>query len=218
MPRSSPTLHLPYPYNLLADVFAQDISTLRPSLPADVAVAVEYVLSRLPDREREMMRCRYMERMTLQAIGEAFGLTTERVRQILADVRFKLRHPSRSSILRNGIAGTIELAKQQGYNAGYSKGCEDGYAKGFAAAKAELAGKKHVERPYDSWPIEDLDLSVRAYNCLARANIRTVKQISVMTYDELYRLRNMGVQSLNEIVQKMAALGYDTSAMAKPGN
>ena len=218
MPRSSPTLQLPYPYNLLADVFAQDISTLRPTLPSDVAVAVEYVLSRLPDREREMMRCRFMERMTLQAIGEAFGLTTERVRQILSEVRFKLRHPSRSSILKNGIAGTIELAKQQGYDAGYVKGCEDGFAKGFAAAKAELAGEKHYERPSDAWPIEDLDLSVRAYNCLIRAHIRTVQQISVMTYDDLYRIRNMGLKSLTEIVQKMAALGYDTSAMEKPGN
>lgn len=216
MPRSSPTLQFPYPYNLLADVFAQDISTLRPSLPADIAVAVEYVLSRLPDREREMMRCRYMERMTLDAIGEAFGLTTERIRQLITKSIFFLRHPSRSGILKNGITGTIELAKQQGYDAGYVKGCEDGFAKGFAAAKAELAGEKHYERPSDAWPIEDLDLSVRAYNCLIRANIRTVQQISVMSYEDLYRLRNMGLKTLSEIVQKMAALGYDTSAMAKP--
>lgn len=217
MPRN-PTIDFPYPYNLLADVFAQDISTLRPSLPADVEIAVEYVLSRLPDREREILRCRYEVRMTLYTIGEAFGLTTERIRQILSEVRFKLRHPSRSSILKNGIAGTIELAKQQGYDAGYVKGCEDGFAKGFAAAKAELAGEKHYERPYDAWPIEDLDLSVRAYNCLIHANIRTVQQISVMTYNDLYRIRNMGLKSLREIVLKMAALGYDTSAMAKPGN
>lgn len=218
MSRKPPTLDFPYPYNLLADVFAQDMSTLRPSLPANVEIAVEYVLSRLPDREREILRCRYEVRMTLQTIGEAFGITTERVRQILSEVRFKLRHPSRSSILKNGIAGTIELVKQQGYDAGYVKGCEDGFAKGFAAAKAELAGDKHYERPSDAWSIEDLDLSVRAYNCLAHANIRTVQQISVMTYDDLYRLRNMGIKSLNEIVQKMADLGYDTSAMMKNKN
>ena len=208
-----PTLDLPYPYNLLTDVLSQAFT--EENAPADVAIAVEFVLLGLTEKERKILHSRYINRMTLQAIGEEMGVTYERIRQILSEVRFKLRHPSRSSILKNGIAGTIELAKQQGYDAGYVKGCEDGFAKGFAAAKAELAGEKHYERPSDAWPIEDLNLSVRAYNCLVRANIRTVQQISVMSYDDLYRIRNMGLKSLNEIVQKMADLGYDTSAMRK---
>lgn len=213
MPRN-PTLHLPYPYNLLADVFARgsDFS----DFPADVAVAVEYVLLQLTEREQTIVSHRYLERMTLRAIAEKHGLTTERIRQILTEAIFKIRHPSRSDILRRGISGILDLVRQQAFDAGYAKGYEEGYTKGFAQAKAAQTGTEYVERPYDSWPIEDLDLSVRAYNCLFRANIRTVQQISVMTYDELYRLRNMGIKSLNEIVQKMADLGYDTSAMAKP--
>lgn len=51
--------------------------------------------------------------------------------------------------------------------------------------------------------IEELDLSVRAYNCLKRAKIDTVEQLQQMTDDDLLRIRNMGTRTVEEIRQKV---------------
>ena len=55
--------------------------------------------------------------------------------------------------------------------------------------------------------IEDLDLSVRAYNCLKRANINTVYELIQRNEEEMMKVRNLGKKSLEEVEQKLAALG-----------
>lgn len=55
--------------------------------------------------------------------------------------------------------------------------------------------------------IEDLDLSVRSYNCLKRAGINTVGDLANMTEDELVKVRNLGRKSLDEIKKKLQELG-----------
>ena len=57
--------------------------------------------------------------------------------------------------------------------------------------------------------IGTLDLSVRAYNCLRRGNINTVKELSQKTPQDLLRIRNMGKGSVNEIVKKLRHLGIE---------
>ena len=55
--------------------------------------------------------------------------------------------------------------------------------------------------------IEDLDLSVRSYNCLKRAGINTVEELVHRDEDEMMKVRNLGRKSLEEIQQKLSALG-----------
>jgi DNA-directed RNA polymerase subunit alpha len=55
-------------------------------------------------------------------------------------------------------------------------------------------------------PIEDLELTVRSFNCLKRANISTVKQLQDMTPDQLQKVRNLGRKSLDEITAKLNEL------------
>lgn len=55
--------------------------------------------------------------------------------------------------------------------------------------------------------IEDLDLSVRAYNCLKRAGINTVQELTLMRPEDLMKVRNLGKKSMEEVVQKLQALG-----------
>ena len=55
--------------------------------------------------------------------------------------------------------------------------------------------------------IEELDLSVRSYNCLKRAGINTVEDLISKTEDEMMKVRNLGRKSLEEVVQKLDALG-----------
>lgn len=52
--------------------------------------------------------------------------------------------------------------------------------------------------------IEDLDLSVRSFNCLKRANINTVRDLVAMTEDELIKVRNLGRKSLEEVKKKLS--------------
>lgn len=55
--------------------------------------------------------------------------------------------------------------------------------------------------------IEELDLSVRSYNCLKRAGINTVEDLTKKTEEDMMKVRNLGRKSLEEVQQKMAALG-----------
>jgi DNA-directed RNA polymerase subunit alpha len=58
------------------------------------------------------------------------------------------------------------------------------------------------QRIYDM-PIEELDLSVRAYNCLKRSNITKVGQVLTMNRDDLLAVRNFGEKSLNELADRL---------------
>jgi len=58
-----------------------------------------------------------------------------------------------------------------------------------------------------SLTIEELDLSVRAYNCLKRANINTVYDLIQRNEEDMMKVRNLGKKSLEEVEQKLAALG-----------
>lgn len=55
--------------------------------------------------------------------------------------------------------------------------------------------------------IEELDLSVRSYNCLKRAGINTVQELTERTMDDMMKVRNLGKKSLEEVEQKLEALG-----------
>ena len=55
--------------------------------------------------------------------------------------------------------------------------------------------------------IEDLDLSVRSYNCLKRAGINTVDELVQRDEDEMMKVRNLGRKSLEEVINKLAMMG-----------
>ena len=56
--------------------------------------------------------------------------------------------------------------------------------------------------------IEELDLSVRSFNCLKRANINTVEDLTNKTEDEMMKVRNLGRKSLDEVIDKLTKLGF----------
>lgn len=56
-------------------------------------------------------------------------------------------------------------------------------------------------------PIEDLDLSVRSYNCLKRASIHTIGELTQKTVNEMIRIRNLGRKSLKEVEDKLKEFG-----------
>lgn len=56
--------------------------------------------------------------------------------------------------------------------------------------------------------IEELDLSVRSFNCLKRAGINTVEDLTNKTEDDMMKVRNLGRKSLEEVINKLASLGF----------
>ena len=55
--------------------------------------------------------------------------------------------------------------------------------------------------------IEELDLSVRSYNCLKRAGINTVQELAQRSMDDMMKVRNLGKKSLEEVERKLKELG-----------
>ena len=72
-----------------------------------------------------------------------------------------------------------------------------------------------IDRPEDKkgkvleMTIEELDLSVRSFNCLKRAGIDTVEDLISKTEDDMIKVRNLGRKSLEEVINKLKSLGLD---------
>ncbi len=67
----------------------------------------------------------------------------------------------------------------------------------------------HEENKYENIMIEELDLSVRSYNCLKRAGIQTVLELTEKSEDEMIKVKNLGKKSLKEIKEKLAGIGLN---------
>ena len=75
-------------------------------------------------------------------------------------------------------------------------------SKSTVVEKAETQRDKVLELT-----IEELDLSVRSFNCLKRANINTVEDLISKTEEEMMKVRNLGRKSLEEVINKLAMMG-----------
>ena len=76
-------------------------------------------------------------------------------------------------------------------------------SKSTVVEKAEAQRDKVLELT-----IEELDLSVRSFNCLKRANINTVEDLISKTEDDMMKVRNLGRKSLEEVIAKLNSFGF----------
>ena len=72
--------------------------------------------------------------------------------------------------------------------------------------KGDSGKEKNLEKT-----IEELDLSVRSFNCLKRAQINTVEDLISKTEEEMMKVRTLGRKSLEEVIQKLESLGFTLS-------
>ncbi len=70
-----------------------------------------------------------------------------------------------------------------------------------------IDGEETVKKIQLEMTIEELDLSVRSFNCLKRAGIDTVGDLTNRTQDEMIKVRNLGKKSLEEVIQKLDTMG-----------
>lgn len=202
-----------WPENLYRELFWRDTGE-ETQMPRDFLASLEYVLmTGMTEREALAVRCRYQYRETYVQIGQKLGVQQERIRQILIKCIHKLRHPSRARLLRYGIAEYICQYGDKCKEAAY----EEGYQKGFKNAGPDGRERVPVCNPYganqrvpvssvERINIEELDLSVRAYNGLKRANLNTVGDVMMKSKQEILHIQNLGKGSLRELEEKLSSL------------
>ena len=176
---------LTYPDNLLYDIFGGEWEYPR---PADFDGSLEYVLYSLTERERRILDFRYKDGLTYEEIGKRECVTRERIRQINAKSFRKLRHPVRLNYLKYGVSEVVARKIE-------------------SAREAALASLPKLDIKPEDIPLEELELSVRSYNCLKRAGMNTLREVSEMTFDELCHVRNLGKKSVDEICAVLTGYG-----------
>jgi DNA-directed RNA polymerase subunit alpha len=115
--------------------------------------------------------------------------------KLIVDVETKPSMSPRDALASAGktLTGLFSLAEDLNPAA---EGVEIGPAPTLEEASAELA-----------MPIEELDLTVRSYNCLKREGINTVHQLVALTEDQLMNIRNFGSKSVDEVRDKLTSMG-----------
>ena len=115
--------------------------------------------------------------------------------KLIVDVETKPSMEPKDAVASAGatLVELFGLAKELNEEA---EGIEIGPAPVEVAASNEL-----------STPIEDLDLTVRSYNCLKREGINTVSELIALSEDQLMNIRNFGSKSVDEVREKLAGLG-----------
>jgi len=167
-------------------------------------------ITMLTEREQIAVKCRLKDGLTWRKVGNELGVTDSRAQQIYLKAIRKLRHPARARDMsvtkiveqRDRLAAkmyefldTIERLQLE------NDKLRDGILvpNTVIPEDAELSVRARIE---------ELALSVRSYNCLKRAGKDTVADVLNTTYRELFRIRNLGRKSAEEVVERMRRAGY----------
>lgn len=150
----------------------------------------------LTERENRVIEMRFRDGGTLEDVGHKLGVIRERVRQIEHKA---LRKISRQLVYLKRKKDTMnELQSKYDQLCGYVGSLEKTYY-----------GKTNYYSPNLATPIEDLDFTVRTYNCLKRAGINTIHEI-ISYKNSLFDIRNLGLHSVEEVDAKIKSMniGY----------
>lgn len=195
-----------YPYNALLDTCYYNSDEETPTIEEFLDIVEGFfpkefenaIGGSLSQREREVFYQYYKEHKILNEIAKSYGVTKERIRQIKAKAIRKLRSRIRCYILPSTAtpAAFIELTNELDR---YKHLCEQ-----YAMHLDKYLGIRKVKEELDNedilgTPIISLNLSVRSYNCLNRAGIKTVGDLVGYSSGDLAKLRNLGRRSLTEI-------------------
>ena len=171
------------------------------------------------NREMMIFNLRYKNYYTLGQIANEIGISTERVRQILAKAVRKLmkpnvfnrlvEHETKLEMLNAEETSRIrsELKKEMSLEVAMDIVAEKfGFESKEALEECLNNGGRFGNDKLDM-TIDELDLTVRSYNCLKRRRVNTVGELVEYTLEDLMGFRNMGRKSIREVVEKVHNLG-----------
>lgn len=202
-----------YPENLLDDIGSEIYERCSES-------AIENVLGNLQSflsvRLETCITLRYKNYLTFEEISKIDGTTRERIRQLCSKALLKIKH----ALLRYEEAerGKRKLEEIRDIALKEEQELTEYREKAFAFLKEfgiygreqELAfGKVNAHRKpaIEDVKLEELDFSIRTYNCLRRAGATNIKDLCNMTETDLIKVRNMGRKSVKEVKDKLEEMG-----------
>ena len=179
----------PYPNNLLKVINDTCKKIHINDVTEDIKAGLAHNLTSLSERDQKIISLRYRERKTLKEIAEQLGVTPERIRSLENKAIMRLRHPC--------CLGYIIYGKK-----GYEKLVEE----------RKKARERENKQCILQMTLEELDLSVRSFNCLKKKNYNTINDIASLSEDEILSIRNLGRRSIVEIAETLYKLGvYNTT-------
>lgn len=155
----------------------------------------------LSEREREVLFLRVIDGKTLREVGDAFGVTRERVRQLEARAFRKLRGPLHRRQIEEDIINLSINSKREDF----FREWEDFFEK--LNLIDDETNEKLEEDYLEATPIRELELSTRSFRALARAGIKNLKDLSL--YGDIKKIRNLGTKSYQEVVDRALEYGLD---------
>ena len=194
------------------------------SVPATEYIELfDNILVTLTPREVEIIKYRFGFNdgcvHSYEELSMKYKVSEERICQIESKALGKLQHPSRYERLEvMWEYPSLELLKDEAINRGYivwtdTERLPKAWSQsGFGRCCFELlrmCDPSLYSGELLSFPIDNLGLSVRSYNCLKRANINDVTDLTRLSFSELQQIRNLSSDSCQEIVEKLSSLGLE---------
>ncbi len=187
-----------------------------PAPPDDLEASLNYILTTFPERERDIIHKRYADGITLSAIGEAYGISKERVRQIINAVFYKIRGtPTFQGIFLHGVEGYIAKQVENRVASTANVMAERLLKKEREKTRAEEEEKnKTREAQVLSTPISNLPCSPRVQRLLIENGYETVADImKCKGPDDLLAIPRMGKGSLTSLVNTLKMKGIDAEKL-----
>ena len=204
----SEVYYAPYPYNLIECIYGEPVDEV---LNEDQLAGFDQALGTLHPRERRALELYFEEEKTLKEIGKEFGVTQERIRQIVAKAIRKMRNPIRVKLIRNGpkMQEILRLEQIEAEIAARKERINERLAELEQLERlADFKMEEMKKRPAVKTLVDDvdgLDLSIRSYNCLKRADCTTINQvIDLFENGKIFRVRNLGKKSIAEIIDRIS--------------
>ena len=204
----------PFPANLFIAAGALDSDEPLDALKGTDTLSVYAALAaaRLTDRETKIILMRYKNGLDMLEVGKHFCVTRERIRQVENKALRKLGMNAPRGILTSGLMAwvyqqidrrAVEIAEDR-ITAFKQAWLADHSANVLTAQEAE---EQDEQIALMIKPIEELELSIRSYNCLKRSGVNTVGEITAISYERLLRIRNLGRRSADEICTAITRMG-----------
>lgn len=149
----------------------------------------------MTDRERNVVNQRLRQHLTYEEIASKYDVTKERIRQILNRA---LRQAKKSI-----VAHQAEVVRKENEK----KLLELKEKQQQAKQVYENTQKEILSKDIDVIWIEDMDFSVRAYNCLKRRGINSLGELILYSEDDIRKIKYLGLKTLEEIKAKLEEFG-----------
>lgn len=190
-----------WPLNLVYTIFAFAGDDMIPeTLPPDIERTLIFVVCGLKQSYGNVLMMYFHEHMTTYDIAEDLGTSHQ---DAAYDLRTALEvianSPRNMMMLRHGIIACIDRRIREAYDAGYSDAYYIGYKDGEHSAEPE----------YTTLDIHGMDLSVRATNCLLRAQFRTAEEVACADSRRIALIRNLGHKAAEEVYFRLKELGFE---------